>query len=319
MRSIAIAIFQDVQALDVAGPQDVFAEANQFVVADEGYEISLIGATREPLRASNGMALLVDGTFKDSVRPFDTALVAGGPTLPHTSPGPDLIKWISEAAPLCKRYGSICTGAFVLGHAGLLDGKRVTTHWQNAASLAQQFPQSQVELDSIYIRDGNLLTSAGVTAGIDAALALVAEDHGADVALAVAKRLVVFAQRRGGQSQFSPYLTKQQDETSPIAKVQTHMLYNLKQQFTVEQLAEMAGMSARNFARVFVQSTDITPHEFIARARIDTARRVLESTHLPLKTVAFESGFVTAERMRRVFVQRLGVTPNEYRESFQVG
>ena len=206
----------------------------------------------------------------------------------------------------------------MLGHAGLLDGKRVTTHWQNAASLAQQFPQSQVELDSIYIRDGNLLTSAGVTAGIDAALALVAEDHGADIALAVAKRLVVFAQRRGGQSQFSPYLTKQQDETSPIAKVQTHMLYNLKQQFTVEQLAEMAGMSARNFARVFVQSTDITPHEFIARARIDTARRLLESTHFPLKTVAFESGFVTAERMRRVFVQRLGVTPNEYRESFQV-
>ena len=133
MRSIAIAIFQNVQALDVAGPQDVFAEANQFVVADEGYEINLIGATREPLRASNGMALLADGTFKDSVRNFDTALVAGGPTLPRTSPEPDLIEWISETAPLCKRYGSICTGAFVLGHAGLLDGKRVTTHWQNAA------------------------------------------------------------------------------------------------------------------------------------------------------------------------------------------
>lgn len=319
MRSIAIAIFPDVQALDVAGPQDVFAEANQFVAVDQGYKISLIGATREPVRASNGMALLPDATFQDSVLPFDTALVAGGPTLPHTPPEHGLAQWISDTAPLCQRYGSICTGAFVLGHAGLLDGKRVTTHWQNAASLAQQFVQSQVELDCIYIRDGNLLTSAGVTAGIDAALGLVTEDHGADVALAVAKRLVVFAQRRGGQSQFSPYLTKQQNEASPIAKVQSFVQENLKQQFTVEQLAEVAGMSARNFARVFVQSTEFTPHEFIARARIDTARGLLESTNLPLKTVAFESGFVTAERMRRIFVGRLGVTPNDYRKSFQVG
>jgi transcriptional regulator GlxA family with amidase domain len=318
MKTVAIAIFQDVQALDVAGPQDVFAEANQFLPLGEGYKISLIGADEGPIRASNGMALLADCTFKDSVRPYDTALIAGGPTLPYNAPEKSLVEWINHTAPLCRRYGSICTGAFVLGHAGLLNGKRVTTHWQNAALLAQQFVESRVELDCIYIQDGNLLTSAGVTAGIDAALALVAEDHGADIALAVAKRLVVFAQRRGGQSQFSPYLTKQLDETSPIAKVQSYILNNLTQQFTVERLAQLASMSTRNFARIFVQLTEVTPHEFIERARIDGARRLLESTHLPLKTVAFESGLVSAERMRKIFVKRLGVTPKEYRASFQV-
>jgi transcriptional regulator GlxA family with amidase domain len=157
-----------------------------------------------------------------------------------------------------------------------------------------------------------------VTAGIDAALAMVTEDYGAEIALAVAKRLVVFTQRRGGQSQFSPYLIKQLDETSPIAKVQSFILSNLTQQFTVERLAQLAGMSARNFARLFVQLTDFTPHEFIERARVDEARRLLESTSLPLKTVAFESGLVSAERMRIIFVKRLGVSPKDYRASFQV-
>lgn len=316
MRTIGIAIFPGVQALDVAGPQDVFAEANQFVLPENSYQISLIGETTDPIRASNGMMLLADQRFQDSVRAFDTVMIAGGPQLPFTHPQESLVKWITDTAPLCSRYGSICTGAFVLGHAGLIKGKRVTTHWQNAARLAQQFSDSKVELDSIYIRDGNLLTSAGVTAGIDAALALVAEDHGPKVALAVAKRLVVFAQRRGGQSQFSPYLTLLEDEDSPIVKVRDFILQNLKNQFTVSQLAKVAGMSSRNFARIFVQLTDITPHEFIERARIDAARRILESSTLPLKTVAFESGFTSAERMRIVFIKKIGVSPRDYRASF---
>lgn len=317
MRTIAIAIFPDVQALDVAGPQDVFAEANQFLAAEDRYQQLLVAESLEPVRASNGMQLIADQCFKDSARAFDTVLVPGGPQLPFTDPLHSLVGWITSTAPLCKRYGSICTGAFVLGHAGLIRGKRVTTHWQNASLLAQRFIDSKVELDSIYIRDGHLLTSAGVTAGIDVALALVAEDHGSQVALAVAKRLVVFVQRRGGQSQFSPYLTLTGDEESPISEVQNFVLNNIQEQFTVDRLAKVAGMSPRNFARMFVQATQLTPHEFIERARIDTARRLLESSSLPLKTVAFESGFTSAERMRITFIKRIGVSPRDYRDGFR--
>jgi transcriptional regulator GlxA family with amidase domain len=316
MRSIAIAIFSNVQALDVVGPLDVFAEANCFVADGEGYVVSLIGQNNLPLNASNGMKLQADLTFKDAVKPFDTALIAGGPNLPISPPEKNLIDWIIHTAPLCNRYGSICTGTFALGHAGLLKNKHVTTHWQNALELAKQFPEAKVDLDSIYIRDANLLTSAGVTAGIDAALAIVSEDHGPSISLAVAKRLLVFAQRRGGQSQFSPYLIAAIGETSPIARVQQFVMNNLHQKFTVEKMASYAGMSSRNFARLFVQISKITPHEFIDRARVDHARRLLESSNLPLKTVAFECGFLNAERMRIVFTKRLGTTPNDYRKSF---
>lgn len=316
MRSIAIAIFPNVQALDVVGPLDVFAEANNFLSKDVGYQVSLVGDNTLPMAASNGMKLQADLSFKDAVKSFDTALIAGGPNLPTLPPEQNLIQWIIQTAPLCSRYGSICTGAFALGHAGLLKNKHVTTHWQNAPELAQQFPEAIVNLDSIYIRDENLLTSAGVTAGIDAALAIVSEDHGGAIALAVAKRLVVFAQRRGGQSQFSPYLIAPIEENSPIAKVQQFVLDHLHQKFTVKELSNIAGMSTRSFARLFVHITKITPHEFIERARIDHARRLLESSSLPLKTVAFDCGFLNTERMRIVFIKRLGITPNDYRKSF---
>ena len=317
MRRIAIAIFEGVQALDVAGPVDVFAEANGFVGADAGYSTTLLAATREPLIASNGMRILADSTFDDAPADIHTALVAGGPALPTGPAEPALTKWFAESATRFPRYGSICTGAFVLGHAGLLDGREVTTHWQNAPLLATRFPRARVELDRIYVRDGALVTSAGVTAGIDLSLALVAEDHGPKVALAVAKRLVVFAQRRGGQSQFSPYLSAPADETSPVAKVQAYVMEHIRERFSVNQLADVAGMSARHFARVFVQLAEVTPHEFVERARVDTARNLLESTDMALKGVAYESGFGTADRMRLVFTKRLGVTPNAYRESFR--
>ncbi len=320
MRSVALAIFPNVQALDVAGPLDVFAETNGFVGADDGYAITLVGAEKAPLRASNGMLLLADTTFAETEKrshAFDIALVAGGPALPAGAPEPRLSAWLRNVASHCARYGSICTGAFALGHAGLIDGRHVTTHWQDAPQLARQFPLARVELDRIHIRDGRLVTSAGVTAGIDVALALVAEDHGAKVALAVAKRLVVFAQRRGGQSQFSPYLSAPADETSPVARVQAYVMEHIRERLAVEDLARVAGMSERNFARAFVQETELTPHDFVERARIDAARRALESSAAPLKTVAFECGFGTADRMRIVFRQRIGVSPSDYRLSFQ--
>jgi transcriptional regulator GlxA family with amidase domain len=317
MRTVAIAIFSGVQALDVAGPVDVFAEANTFLAPEARYDVFLLAPAQSAVRASNGMSILPDDAFDGLRRRFDIALVAGGPALPVEPPDARLVDWLRTVAINCDRYGSICTGAFALGHAGLLDGKHATTHWQHARELAEQFPQAQVDIDKIYIHDGPLVTSAGVAAGIDLSLSLVAKDHGPQLALAVAKRLVVVAQRLGGQSQFSPYLTAPMNDTSPIAKVQAYVMAHIRKKLTVKQLADVAGMSERNFARVFAEETSVTPHEFVEQARIDAARRLLEGTDAPLKSVAWDSGFGIADRMRVAFRKRLGVTPVQYRAQFQ--
>jgi transcriptional regulator GlxA family with amidase domain len=316
---VALVIHPGVQALDVAGPGDVFAEANAFIPEADRYRLSLVARDREPLRASNAMQMVADLRFDEASEPFDLLLVAGGPQLPHADPDPEMTAWLRAVAPRTAVYGSICTGAFALGHAGLLDGRRVTTHWQIAGKLAARFPAARVEPDLIHVRDGPLITSAGVTAGIDLALALVRERHGADVAVAVAKRLVVLAQRQGGQSQFSPYLSAPADPESPIARLQAHVMATIGQRHTLQSLAGTVGMSARSLARHFVRETGITPREFIERARVDAARMLLEGSHLPLKSVAFDCGFGTADRMRMVFVDRLGITPAQYRASFQHG
>ena len=317
MRTIALAIFPGVQALDVAGPLDVFAEANGFLPEADRYATTVVAAEAGPFRASNGLTMSPDRVIGAPGDVYDMILVAGGPGLPTAAADPRLTDWLIEATPRCRRYGSVCTGAFVLGHAGLLDGRNVTTHWQNAQALADRFPAARVEFDRIYLRDGALVTSAGVTAGIDLGLALVAEDHGSALALAVAKRLVVVAQRQGGQSQFSPYLAVQADETSPVAKVQSHVMAHIADGFPVGELARIAGMSLRNFARIFAQEARMTPAEFIERARVDAARNLLEGSDMALKAVAYHSGFGSAGRMRIVFVRRLGVTPTDYRASFQ--
>ena len=317
MKSIGIAIFPGVQSLDVAGPLDVFAEANSFVGADKGYAITLVGAERAPFRASNGMLLAPDIDFGEAGGAFDLLLVAGGPALPTVGCDPRLVAWLAAAAPRCPRYGSICTGAFALGHAGLIDDMRVTTHWSDARMLAEQFPKARVEYDRIFMRDGRLVTSAGVTAGIDLGLALVHEDHGPEVALAVAKRLVVVAQRQGGQSQFSPLLIPPPKPRSPIASVHEHVMSDLRAAHSVEALAVVAGMSPRTFARVFKQETKLTPADFVEGARIDAARNRLEAGDQALKVVAYDCGFHNAEHMRMAFVRRLGLTPSEYRSRFR--
>lgn len=316
VQTVAIAIHDGVQALDVAGPVDVFSEANAYVDARDRYETVLVAADRGPVHASNRMRMAADLGFGEAAGGFDILLVAGGPALPDVAPEPRLVEWISQAPRLAGTYGSICTGAFVLGHAGLIDDRRVTTHWQHPQKLAAFFPRADVQPDSIYVRDGRLITSAGVTAGIDLALALVRQHHGPQVALAVAKRLVVVAQRQGGQSQFSPYLSAPADPDSPAARVQNHVMADIKARHTLESLADLVGMSARNLARYFVQETGVTPHEFIQRARVDAARMMLEASSRPLKTIAYECGFGTADRMRLVFTERLGVTPAQYRASF---
>jgi transcriptional regulator GlxA family with amidase domain len=317
MRTIALAIFPGVQALDVAGPLDVFAEANGFLPESQHYAITVVAAEAGPFRASNGLMMSPDRVIGAPGDIYDMILVAGGPGLPAGPSDRRLTDWLVEATPRAGRYGSVCTGAFVLGHAGLLDGRNVTTHWQNAQALADQFPAALVDFDRIYLRDGELVTSAGVTAGIDLSLALVAEDHGPALALAVAKRLVVVAQRQGGQSQFSPYLAVQADETSPVAKVQSHVMAHIADAFPIDRLAGIAGMSLRNFARIFAQQAKMTPAEFIERARVDAARNLLEGSDMALKAVAFRSGFGNPGRMRTVFTRRLGITPTQYRASFQ--
>ncbi|HVJ53025.1 MAG TPA: GlxA family transcriptional regulator [Aliidongia sp.] len=317
VRTVAIIVHEGVQALDVAGPVDVFAEANAHVAAGDRYETMLVAPHCRPLRASNGMRLIADLSFEAAPDGFSVVLVAGGPDLPDAPPDQHLSTWLIEAAAKAGLYGSICTGAFALGHAGLLDGRTVTTHWQNAPRLAEMFPAAKVEFDRIYLRDGRLVTSAGVTAGIDLSLALVAADHGAKVALAVAKRLVVVAQRQGGQSQFSPLLTSLPDGTSPIARVQAHVLDHIGDQHSIGELARIAGISARSLARLFVEETGATPHAFIERARVDTARALLEGGDLALKVIAHNCGFGSADRMRLVFAKHLGISPAQYREHFR--
>jgi transcriptional regulator GlxA family with amidase domain len=317
VKSVAIIIFPGVQALDVAGPLDVFAEANRFVAREAGYAPTILGTELGPFRAANGMQIAPDKIFSDAKGRYDMILFAGGPQLPSRPIDPVLMEWLVESTPKCERYGSICNGAFALGHAGLLDGKAVATHWQDAPLLAAQFPLARVELDRIFLRDGKLVTSAGVTAGIDLSLALVAEDHGQDVALQVAKRLVVFTQRQGGQSQFSPYLNAPADATSPVAKIQTHVMEHIAESFTVKRLADVAGMSARNFARVFVQEAKVTPADFVERARVDAARNLLEGRDMVLKGVAHQCGFGSPDRMRIVFTKHLGITPTQYRANFR--
>ena len=318
-RDIALVIHDGVQSLDVAGPLDVFAEANGFLAEGEGYRCLLLAGTTALIRASNGTPMAAHLSFGDAARVFHTVLVAGGPGLPEGSEDATMSAWLRDWGVRAERYGSICTGAFALGRAGLLDGRLVTTHWQNAACLAETFPAARVEHDRIFARDGRLVTSAGVTAGIDLALALVGEDHGEHVALACAKRLVVAAQRQAGQSQFSPFLLPRSDPATPLGKVQAYVMENLDEPFPVRRLAAIAGTSTRSLARLFVQELGITPHEFIENIRLDHARNLLEASDLALKAIAFDCGFGSPEQMRSVFQRRLGLSPLRYRESFRTG
>lgn len=316
-REIALVIHNGVQALDVVGPLDVFAEADAMVPVGHGYRCLLVARSLDPVRGSNGMMLMPDLSFAQATRDFHTALVAGGPALPDAGADEALSVWLRRWGVRAKRYGSICTGAFALGHAGLLDGRVVTTHWQNAPKLAALFPQARVEHDHIHARDGALVTSAGVTAGIDMALALVAEDHGQALALACAKRLVVVAQRQGGQSQFSPLLTPLTDPETPVGRVQAWVIGHLREPMPVRRLAEVAGVSERSIARAFVSELNVTPHEFVEGVRIDQARKLLEASDRALKAVAYDCGFASPEQMRAAFQRRLGTSPGRYRDSFR--
>jgi len=250
----------------------------------------------------------------DPDEPIDTLLVGGDPSFQDIDPA--VVHWLRRRVTDVRRYGSVCTGVFLLAAAGLLDGKRVTTHWECAAQLKEEYPNLTLDADQIFIRDGALSTTAGVTAGMDLALALVEEDYGRDLALIVARYMVMFLKRPGGQSQFSAHLLAQMSGRTPIQQAQEHVLANLATPLSVETLALRARMSTRNFARVFRREVNMTPAAFVDTARLDAARRMLQDTELQLQRIAALCGFSNVEGMRRTFTRHLGVSPIDYRRRF---
>ena len=314
---IAVIAFPGVQMLDVAGPIDVFNEAARQAGAPAAYDFEIISPVPGPVHASNGMRFDADATLETASRDIDTLRVAGRPHIKDFEEDESLRAWLVERAPGLRRIGSVCTGTFFLAHAGLLDGRRATTHWNSSMRLAASYPSVQVESDQIYVKDGPIYTSAGVTAGMDLALAMVEEDLGRAVAMLVAREFVMFLKRPGGQSQFSVHLAAQASERDVIRDVQDWVLENLDKTLHVDVLAARAGMSTRNFARLFKQDVEITPADFVETARIDAARRLLEESATPLKRIASRCGFGDPNSLRRAFVRQLGVTPADYRSRFQ--
>jgi transcriptional regulator GlxA family with amidase domain len=314
---VAIVMFDGVQALDVAGPLDVFAEANTILPEPQKYKVSLVGLRAGTVTCSNGMELSVPFGYAHLETQWDLILVAGGPQLPDVQLSSDFLTWLQNQATGATRFGSVCNGAFVLAHAGLLDGKEVTTHWADAGRLAREFPQARVQPDKIFVRDGRLFTSAGVTAGIDLCLSLIAEDSGHELAVHVAKRLVVYIQREGGQSQYSPYVGSGKEDDPIIRKVHRYVTEHITDALSIEQLAGAVAVSRRTFSRLFAKYAKVTPSVFVEQVRVDSARKLLEDTDAPLKTVAFKCGFRSATHMRTTFSRRLDVTPKQYRQRFR--
>lgn len=305
-----------VQSLDIVGPAEVFWEAARRLGDMSAYDIQVMSTGARSIAGTGQLRFMADRSIFDEDEEIDTLLVAGDPAFLDIDP--EVTAWLRRRVPGVRRFGSICTGVFLLAEAGLLDGKRVTTHWECAAKFSREYPTIDLDADAIYVRDGSLITAAGVTAGIDLALSLVEEDHGKDVAMIVARYMVMFMKRPGGQSQFSAHLVGQMSETTLIQKAQEFVLANLNGNLDVESLAQEIGMSIRNFARVFRRELGITPADFVAAARTDAARRLLEDTVHPLQRIATICGFADVNAMRRVFTKTIGVSPNDYRSRFQV-
>jgi transcriptional regulator GlxA family with amidase domain len=317
VREIEILAFPDVTALDVTGPLEVFTTANQW--ADRSglprpYNVRVV-ALMERVTASSGLAILADPLPARS-KPIDTLVVTGGPGTFAAAQTGTLVTWIAGRAPQARRVASVCTGAFLLGAAGLLKGRRAVTHWDWCGDLARNYPSVRVEADPIFIRDDNVATSAGVTAGIDLMLAFVEEDLGHAAALAVARYLVVYLKRPGGQAQFSDAL-KLQTRDEGFDRLHGWMSSHLDHDLSVVSLAERAGMSSRTFARRYHQLVGLTPARAVERLRVEAARQMLSAGPVPIKSIARRCGFGSEETMRRSFLRQIGVTPYDYRQCFQ--
>ncbi len=315
-RVIAIVAMPGVQLLDVSGPLDVFAEANVQARKDV-YRLLIVAKTAGHIRSSSGVRLVPDLAIGDAMGvKIDTLLVAGCPNAADVRPDVAVVEWLRRIAPRARRYGSVCSGAFLLAATGLIDGRRVTTHWAVAQQLALHYPAVTVEQDAIHVRDGRLRTAAGVTAGLDLALALVEEDLGRDVAMKVAAQLVMFFKRPGGQMQFSRRGEAAPAGRSALQEVQRWVAANPAANHSIASLAKRADLSPRHFGRLFRSEVGITPASWVETTRITVARRLLEEGRHPPKQVAARCGFADADTLRRAFARQVGVTPAEYRKRY---
>jgi transcriptional regulator GlxA family with amidase domain len=319
-RSVLIVLFDRVQSLDVTGPLEVFAGANSVAEGAlnraggrAAYEIRTASVGGRPVRTGSGLRIAPDLDLGDAPAPH-TLIVPGGPG--SRDPAPELIGWLRRTGARAERIVSVCTGAFLLAEAGLLAGRQATTHWANCAKLAEQYPDVTVLPEPIFVRDGNVATSAGVTAGIDLALTLIEDDHGRDAALTVARHLVVFLRRPGNQTQFSAHLHAQLAQREPLREVQHWIAEHPGADLSVDALAERARLSPRQFARAFAAETGMPPGRYVDRVRLEAARRLLEDSRDGVEQIARTCGYHTPEAMRRAFQQALHVSPAEYRRRF---
>jgi transcriptional regulator GlxA family with amidase domain len=305
---VLIVLFDGVQSLDVTGPLEVFANA-------PGYHVTTASLDGQPVTTSSRLTIAPDTSLRDLSGRTDLLIVPGGEGARRPDQG--LVQWIRDHTRDAARVASVCTGTFLLAEAGLLHGRRVTTHWAYCAELAEQYPDLTVDPDPIFILSGDVATSAGVTAGIDLALALVEEDLGRAIALAIARHLVVFLRRPGSQSQFSTQLSAQVADRAPLRDVQQWIAEHPAADLSVDTLAQLASLSPRQFARAFAAETGMPPGRYVDRARLEAARRHLEDTAGGVEETARACGYGTPEAMRRAFVRALGVSPAEYRRRFR--
>ena len=323
-RRIGFLVYPDCQILDVCGPLEAFFFAGAWLprfgrTNEPGYQCDILAAAPGPVRTMSGIEIVATHSYCNIRDGLDTLVVAGGTGAEQAcKDDPALVEWVRSMAPRVRRMASVCTGAFILAAAGLLNHRRVTTHWLYSELLARGYPLIEVDSNLIFARDGNIYSSGGITAGIDLALALVEEDLGREITLAVARTMVVFPCRPGGQSQFSAYVSMLEVKNRPdIGELQAWILGHPGEDLSVPALADRMAMSPRNFARLFRSETGVTPAQFTERARADAARCKLEQTVAPVESIAKECGFGNAERMRRTFQRLFDVSPHDYRARFR--
>jgi transcriptional regulator GlxA family with amidase domain len=317
MRRIEVLAFPDVQMLDVAGPIQVFTAANERATSPHGrlpYETRVIAPGGATIRATSGLAFMTE-PLPDPAEPLDTLIVAGGGGVMRAAGDASLVAWVKRRAGAARRTASVCTGAFLLAATGLLDHRRAATHWEYCDELGLRHPAVIVEPDPIFVRDGPVWSSAGVTAGIDLSLALVEEDLGRALALSVARHLVMFLKRPGGQAQFSAALSLQSADDH-FAELHGWLAEHLAEDLTLSRLAAQAGMSERTFLRRYREATGLTPSRAVERLRVEAARQLLADTRMPAKRIAARCGFGSEETMRRGFARLQGVSPLDYRQRF---
>jgi transcriptional regulator GlxA family with amidase domain len=313
-RHVVLLAFPGMQPLDVAGPAEVFAGAGR--LHEGAYSVEVVAPSGGAIETGSGWSLVPARAISAVQGSLDTLIVGGGFGSRELAEDGAVVEWIRRTAGRSRRIASVCTGAFLLARAGLLEGRRVATHWSACAELARRHPELQVDPEPIFVREGDVWTSAGVTAGMDLALAMVEQDLGRETALELARWLVLFLQRPGGQAQFSSQLSAQLAEREPIRELQSWIADHLDRDLRVEALAERVHMSPRNFARAFKRETGRTPAVYVQQLRVERARQRLEQGSEPVEVVAAGCGFGAAETMRRAFLNHLGVPPSDYRARF---